>query len=299
MGSLFVKTFVFFTAVGLVRGTGTITDNCKCFSIYNILSSQQRQLRDDFKNFSLTLFDIWYVENNALTTWQKNNIKYNKYYQWHERWLGGFIKDISKPTYSKWFITPCNGHIFNNSIITDLSKLGGIQQAEKELDENVLEVKDLVEEIGNISDFTLKQKNFFLYDESNYINHTFYTELNKKIQIYDLISTAAIGIKTMNLIRPRNSLKFRVLHNKYMDHIVLQLEDIRKPGKIETKDTKVPHFSILSTKPKRKVASKRKMSYQLVDEFRIVGLQNYNVDEKLNPIEITIHDSKIQGKLSR
>ena len=221
MGSLFVKTFVFFTAVGLVRGTGTITDNCKCFSIYNILSSQQRQLRDDFKNFSLTLFDIWYVENNTLTAWQKNDIKYNKYYQWHERWLGGFIKDTSKPTYSKWFITPCNGQIFNNSIITDLSKLGGIQQAEKELDKNVLEVKDLVEEIGNISDFTLKQKNFFLYDESNYINHTFYTELNKKLQIYGLISTSTIGIKTMNLIRPRNSLKFRVLHNKYMDHIVL------------------------------------------------------------------------------
>ena len=84
-----------------------------------------------------------------------------------------------------------------------------------------------------------------------------------------------------------------------MDHIGLQLEDIRKPGKIETKDAKVTNFSILSTKPKRKVGSKRKMSYQLVDEFRIVGLQNYNLDEKLNPIEINIRDSKIQGKLSR
>ena len=41
------------------------------------------------------------------------------------------------------------------------------------------------------------------------------------------------------------------------------------------------------------------MSYQLVDEFRIAGLQNYNVDEKLNPTEITIRDSEIQGKLSR
>ena len=137
-----------------------------------------------------------------------------------------------------------------------------------------------------------------MYDESNNINHTVYTELNKKLQIYDVISTSAIGIKT-NLKRSRNSLKFRVMHNKYMDHIVLQLKDIRKPGKIERKDTKVTNFSILSTKPKRKVGSKRKMSYQLVDEFRIVGLQNYNVDEKLNPIELTIHDSKIQGKLSR
>ena len=75
-----------------------------------------------------------------------------------------------------------------------------------------------------------------------------------------------------------------------MDHIVFQLENIRKPGKIETKDAKVTNFSILSTKPIRKVGSKRKMSYQLVDEFRIFGLQNYIVDEKLNPIEITIRE---------
>ena len=84
-----------------------------------------------------------------------------------------------------------------------------------------------------------------------------------------------------------------------MDHIVLQLENIRKPGKIETRDAKVTNFSILSTRPKRKVGSTRKMSYQLVNEFRIVGLQNYNVDEKLNLIETAICDSKIQGKLSR
>ena len=138
-----------------------------------------------------------------------------------------------------------------------------------------------------------------MYDDGNYINHTFYTELNKKLQIHGLISTSGIGIKTTNLTRPENSLKFRVLYNKYMDHIVLQLEDVRKPGKIETKDAKVTNFSILSTKPKRKVGFKRKMSYQLVDEFRIVGLQNYNLDEKLNPIEINICDSEIQGKLSR
>ena len=142
-------------------------------------------------------------------------------------------------------------------------------------------------------------KKLFFYDESNYINHTFYTELNKKLQIYGLASASAIGIKTTKLLRPENSLKFRVLYNKYMDHIGLQLEDIRKPGKIETKDAKVTNFSILSTKPKRKVGSKRKMSYQVIDEFRIAGLQNYNVDEKLNPIEINICDSEIQGKLSR
>ena len=108
----------------------------------------------------------------------------------------------------------------------------------------------------------------------------------------------AIGIKTTNLIRPENSLKFRVLYNTYMDHIFLQLEDIEKRGKKETKDTKVTNFPILSAKPKRKVRSKRKMPYQEIDEFIIVALQNYNF-EKLNPNEINIRDSKIQGKLLR
>ena len=90
-----------------------------------------------------------------------------------EYWLGGLINNTSKPTYSKWFIASYNSQIFNNDIVTDLSKLGAIQQAEKEFNKSVLEVKDLVEKIGNLSDLTLKQKNFFLYDESNYINHTF------------------------------------------------------------------------------------------------------------------------------
>ena len=41
------------------------------------------------------------------------------------------------------------------------------------------------------------------------------------------------------------------------------------------------------------------MSYQILDEIRSVGLQNYNVYENLNPIEINIRDNEIQGKLSR
>ena len=56
------------------------------------------------------------------------------------------------------------------------------------------------------------------------------------------MSTLATGIKTNNLIRPEICLKFRVLHKKFIDQIVLQLEDIRKPGKIETKDAKVTNF---------------------------------------------------------
>ena len=84
-----------------------------------------------------------------------------------------------------------------------------------------------------------------MYDESNYINLTFYTELNKNLQIYCLILTLPMGgIKTANLTRPESGLKFRVVQNKYTDHIVLQLEDIRKPGKKKQRTQKLQIFRI-------------------------------------------------------
>ena len=137
-----------------------------------------------------------------------------------------------------------------------------------------------------------------MYDEINYITHTFYKELNKKLQIYSLKSTSAVGIQgIVHLVRPESSLKLNVVNSKYMDHTVLQQEDIRKPGKIETKGTKVTNFSILSTKPKRRIGSPAKMPYQIIDEIKIVRLENCNLKEKLNPVKIMIHDSEIQSKL--
>ena len=101
-------------------------------------------------------------------------------------------------------------------------------------------------------------RNFFLYDESNLIFHTFYTELNKKLQIYGLISTSAIGIEMTQLVRPSNSLKSWVMSNKILTQLILSLEDIKEPGEIKTKDAKVTNFSILSTKRKKNNRIKKK-----------------------------------------
>ena len=46
--------------------------------------------------------------------------------------------------YTKWLIAEIDPRIFNYNINKDLAKLGGMQQAEKEFDENVLEIKSLV-----------------------------------------------------------------------------------------------------------------------------------------------------------
>ena len=180
-------------------------------------------------------------------------------------------------------------------MVKKLEKLGGATQAENDLDKYVLEVKALVTKIGDLSKSTFKQNLYiYIYDESHLIFHTFFTELNKKLQIYSLISTSAIGIKTTHLVRPSNSLKFQVMNNK---NLTLNLEDIKEPGKIKTKDAKVTNFSILSTK--RKTGLKIKRSYEIRDEFRIFVIQNFELFEKLNPKNIQIRDSEINSKLTK
>ena len=125
----------------------------------------------------------------------------------------------------------------------------------------MLEVKALATKIGDLSKLTLKQ-NFFLYIymmKTTWFFSRFTWSLIKKLQIYGLISTSAIGIKTTQLVRPSNSLKFRVMKNKILTQLILSLEDIKEPDEIKTKDTKVTNFSILSTKRKTITGWKRKM----------------------------------------
>ena len=51
---------------------------------------------------------------------------------------------MEKPLYTKWFTNVNDDTSFNDKVTKDLAKLGGVQQAEKELDKNVLEIKHLV-----------------------------------------------------------------------------------------------------------------------------------------------------------
>ena len=70
-------------------------------------------------------------------------------------------------------------YIYNKPTIKPLSN-HGIMEINELFDKNVNVIKGLVNRVGDPSKITVEQRNFFLYDESNYINHTFYTEVNKK-----------------------------------------------------------------------------------------------------------------------
>ena len=75
-----------------------------------------------------------------------------------------------RSVFTKYFINEHSSGIFNYDEFKDLAKLGGLDQAEKEFDKDVLEIKSLVNKIDDLSKITLHQKNFFLYDDNNYIN---------------------------------------------------------------------------------------------------------------------------------
>ena len=120
---------------------------------------------------------------------------------------GGFAW-LKNQIFSKWFIKVDDPEISNNTYGygKKLEKLGGATQAENDLDKDCQKLKHLQQKLVIYQNKHLN-RNFFLYDESNLIFHTFYTELNKKLQIYGLISTSAIGIETTQLVRPSNNLK--------------------------------------------------------------------------------------------
>ena len=84
----------------------------------------------------------------------------------------------------------------------------------------------------------------------------------KKVQMYGLISTDGIGLKSSVLITPKNSLKFNVVEKKYKEKVVLQLEDIRREEKIDVKDNKIINISILvsikKNKKKKQIESTKK-----------------------------------------
>ena len=174
--------------------------------------------------------------------------------------------------------------------------LGRLDEAKKLFDKNVTPIKILA---VTYQSQHLSKKNFFLYDDSNIINYTFYTQLNQKVQTYGLISTAALGIRSTHMIATKKCLKFKVKNEEYKENIVIQLERITKEESIKVKDDKVTNFSILATREKKKVANKRPMPYEITEQGKIGGLQNFDKYNELNPLDINTKDSEVNSFLAR
>ena len=141
-----------------------------------------------------------------------------------------------------------------------------LKYCEELFDKDVLEIKQLVKDIGDLKNLIHKeQKIFILYDDSNLISDTFFTELNKNIPSYGLISLH-YDYNNEKFINWKNKFCFKINKNIKKEFITLQLEDILATKKIETEDSKITNISILSV-------AESKM--QIVHEFLIEGLQKF------------------------
>ena len=99
------------------------------------------------------------------------------------------------------------------------------------------------------------------------------------------------------LITPKNLQKFNIKHNTTQEKIALQLQHILNPNKIETVDSKIHNFSILTTKKQDKIGLKKKKMQKIIDNFLIEGRPSFSQYTKINPINIQITESEIQNKL--
>ena len=141
-----------------------------------------------------------------------------------------------------------------------------LKYCEALFDKDVLEIKQLIKDIGDLKNLIHKeQKKFILYDDSNIISDTFFTELNKNILSYGLISLH-YDYNNEKLINRKNKLRFKINKNIKKEFITLQLEDILVPKQIVTEDSKTTNISILSV-------AESKM--QIILEFLIEGLQKF------------------------
>ena len=123
-------------------------------------------------------------------------------------------------------------------------------ECEKLFDKNVWTIKKLVKDIGDLDSLVIKEtKNFFLYDDSNLITNTFFTEVNKKLQPYGLISLE-YNSNNKNLINSKNRLKFNILRNIQKEYLTLQLQDILPPKILKQLIQKIQIFDIIDKKTK-------------------------------------------------
>ena len=104
-------------------------------------------------------------------------------------------------SYHKWFQLLYN--IMNEPAYDPLSRYGGLAEAKRLFNKNVTPIKNLVKKMCDPSRLTLDQRNYFLYDISNIIDRTFYTDLNRKVQTYGMITTAPAGIKSTHMVTPK------------------------------------------------------------------------------------------------
>ena len=174
-----------------MRGKTFLTQNgIKYMGTYALNVNKQKQLGSMLLNFQLKVFEKWMKVKVFAQQYQNELIfyPYNYYGSFGQvRYPVIGFQAVSQATqkYKEWLGT--DNRIFMKPYIRKIQK--PFTDCEKLFDKDVLEIKQLLKDIRDLNSLILKeQKKIILYDESNFIKETFFTELNKNIPSYGIIS---------------------------------------------------------------------------------------------------------------
>ena len=188
-----MRNTIFFTLpikLRLSYPRGGILKNCKYLRDYELTEADTKELQAIYPGFCFTYLsmfvrlsfirniDVFGAEDMVLM----EKTEYNKVPLPDFQMMNFFI---SNNQYSKWFKNTYE--VLHKTSIVDIPEY--MTQCENLFDKNVLPIKKLVKDIGDLHFIDKKvRKNCFLYDDRSLITNTFFTELNKKIQSYGMIS---------------------------------------------------------------------------------------------------------------
>ena len=192
----------------------------KDMGTYELTSDDKKELTNMLPNFQLKTLNKW-MKNKVSAQRYENEILFDPFTYYGSFGQPGYpvLSFQATQKYKGWLNT--DGRIFMKPYIRKIPK--PLTDCEKLFDKDVLEIKQLVKDIGDLNNLIHKeQKNFILYDESDFIKETVFTELNKNIPSYGIISLH-YDYNKKTLINWKNKLGFKIDKNiKRVYNIVIR-----------------------------------------------------------------------------
>ena len=162
---------IFYTTANAarLRGRTFLTQHgMKYMGSYTLNVNDQKELRSMLPNFQLKVFHKWMKVKLSAQNYQNELIFYPYNYYGQVRYPVMRFEGVSPATkkYDEWLDT--DNRIFMKPYIKKIPK--PLKYCEELFDKDVLEIKQLVKDIGDLKNLIHKeQKNFILYDDSNII----------------------------------------------------------------------------------------------------------------------------------
>ena len=273
----------------------SVIDNCTFVGNYQLTDKDLKSFEWAFPDFSFKYLGEYY--GDGVDDWKTNDIffpsaadtyskKYIKSIFDQRKHFMKFVCENKK--YKDYFDTSSEIFFYDSEKTLPTTA----DECEKLFDKDVLEIKKLVNDIGQPTEIPeYEQINLGLYDESAIIEETYIQRINRQIQLYGLISIPFAHTKKSHLISLKNLLPFRVSFDVEKNHIIFELSYLEEKKKFITNDKKIHNLSIICVENEKQMSVVEK-------ELTIEALQAFDKYQKLNPIDIKITDSDLFRELT-